>query len=314
MTMCCLVAKHIYRLAAIFIVIGTLAPNAMAAPKVVVSIKPIHALIAGVMAGVGEPGLIVSGAGSPHDYALRPSDATALEQAQLVFWIGPIFESFLVKPLDALAGKATIIELDLAPQMLLLPAREGGAWEEDKDEHATHRHGMLDGHIWLDPENAKAIVRAAVQWLSNLDPENAARYAANGATLERRLGALDDETRQRLAGVRQAPFIVFHDAYHYFERRYQLSAVGSITVTPEHPPSAKRIHEIHRKIIELGARCVFNEKPFEPALVETVIADTPAARGVLDPEGTALAPGPELYFTLMRGLADSLATCLGRSG
>jgi zinc transport system substrate-binding protein len=290
-----------------------IATPAAAAPKVVVSIKPIHALVAGVMDGLGEPALVVSGGRSPHDYALRPSDATRLAEAEIVFWIGPIFEGFLVKPLDALAGKAEIVELDRAPGVTLLPARHGGAWEEDEDGHAdTAAASPLeqDGHLWLDPENARAIVRLAAARLAALDPANALRYRVNGIALEHRLAALDDALRQKLAGVRHAPFVVFHDAYQYFEKRYALSAIGSITVNPEHPPGARRLAAMRDKIATLGARCVFREPMFEPRLVQTLIAGREVRTGVLDPEGTALPAGRELYFTLMSGLADALTSCL----
>ncbi len=283
-----------------------------AVPKVVASIKPIHALIAGVMAGLGEPALIVAGGSSPHLYTLRPSDAKRLAEADIVFWIGPIFEGFLAKPLESLGGRAEIVELDHAPGIALLPARQGGAWEPD--EHGHGHAGALeqDGHLWLDPDNARAIVRVAVARLSARDPENAARYAANGAALEQRLASLDAELGRRLAAVHAVPFVVFHDAYQYLERRYGLAAIGSITVSPEHPPGARRLHAIRDKVARTGARCVFSEPQFEPRLVQTVIAGTRASTAVLDPEGAALPRGPDLYFTLMRGLADALVGCLGR--
>ncbi len=289
-------------------------PAAAAAPRVVASIKPIHSLVAGVMAGVAEPDLIVTGGASPHTYTLKPSDARHLERADLVFWIGPIFESFLVKPLAALGGRATVVEFDRAPGITLLPARAGGAWEEDKDEPAAgHAASALeeDGHLWLDPDNAKAIVRIAVARLSALDRPNAARYAQNGAALERRLDALDAALRQRLAPLRGRPFVVFHDAYHYFDRRYHLDAIGSITVSPESPPGARRVAAIRDKIAALHARCVFREPQFEPRLVDVVIAGTTAHTGVLDPEGALLPPGPDLYFALLNALADNLVRCLG---
>lgn len=296
--------------AAALVASGMLAPRADAAPEVVASIKPIHSLIAGVMEGVREPDLIVAGGASPHLYALKPLDARRLERADIVFWIGPIFEGFLEKPLAALAGKAEIVELDRAPGVALLPAREGGAWEEDEHHHAASALEQ-DGHLFLDPDNAKAIVRIAAARLAALDRANAARYAANASALERRLDALDAALRQRLGAVGGVRFVVFHDAYQYFERRYGLAAIGSITVTPESQPGARRLQAIRDKIRTLGARCVFREPQFEPRLVDVVISGTAARTGVLDPEGALLARGPELYFNLMNGLADGLMRCLG---
>ncbi len=262
------------------------------------------------MEGVGEPDLIVAGGASPHSYALKPLDATRLERADMVFWVGPIFESFLVKPLTVLADKAEIVELDRAPGVTLLPAREGGTWEADEHHHAASALEQ-DGHLWLDPENAQAIVQVAVARLAALDHANASRYAANGAALERRLDALDGALRQRLAALGGVRFVVFHDAYQYFERHYGLAAIGSITVTPESQPGARRLQAIRDKIRTLGARCVFREPQFEPRLVDVVIAGSAARTGVLDPEGALLQRGPELYFQLMNGLADGLVRCLG---
>jgi zinc transport system substrate-binding protein len=284
-----------------------------AAPQVVVSIKPIHSLVAGVMAGVGEPQLIVAGGSSPHVYSLRPSDARKLEAAQLVFWVGPILEGFLGKPLASLAGKADIVELDHAAGVALLPARQGGDWEEDEDEHHHAASAAeQDGHLWLDPGNAKAIVHLVEAKLAALDPANAARYASNAAAVTQRLDMLDADLRERLQPVRGRPFVVFHDAYQYLERRYGLQAIGSITVSPEHLPGAQRIQAIHAKVAGLGAACVFSEPQFEPPLVQTVIDGTDARTAVLDPEGASLPAGPDLYVSLMTRLADGLATCLAR--
>ncbi len=291
-------------------------PVQAAAPEVVVSIKPLHSLVAGVMAGVAEPQLLVPGAASPHAYALRPSDARRLEGARLVFWVGPVLESFLVKPLAALAHRAEIVEADRLPEVTLLAARGGGAWEQDADhdhdrDPADGAAARADGHLWLDPANARAIVRAAAARLAALDPANAARYGENGRALEARLMALDEELAARLHPVRGLPFVVFHDAYHYLEARYGLVAIGSITVSPDRPPGARRVERIREKIVATQARCVFSEPQFSPALAETLTEGAGARTAVLDPEGAALAPGPELYPTLMRRLAESLVGCLG---
>ncbi|HTC18381.1 MAG TPA: zinc ABC transporter substrate-binding protein [Stellaceae bacterium] len=280
-------------------------------PAVVASIKPIYSLIAGVMAGVGKPVLIVHGAASPHTYALRPSDARALDAAQLAFWVGPSMESFLAKPLPALAGRAEIVELDRAPGIHTLPARIGGVWEPDLDAPAPAGPGTVDGHLWLDIDNAKAIVRLAAERLSALDPGNAASYAANARDLESRLDALDRELRADFMPVAGKPFVVFHDAYQYLERRYALTAVGAISVDPDRQPGARRIEEIRAKIKATGAACVFGEPQFTPALLNTVTAGTGAHAGTLDDLGTDIPDGPELYFRLMRGVARALTDCLG---
>jgi len=295
---------------------------------VVASFKPVHSLVAGVMAGVGEPMLLVKGNASPHDYALKPSDAAALEQADLVFWIGERFETFLTKPLKTLPAGGRAIALGEIDGLFLLSPREGGIWEthahdEEQGEDREHAEGesteqeheqrVFDGHIWLDPGNAKLMVDAIAAALADRDPTHAAIYVANADALQAKLDQLDAELEVELAAVKEVPFIVFHDAYQYFETRYGLAGVGSITVNPDQRPGAKRLQSIRKMIASLGARCVFREPNFEPAVVETVIAGTAARIGVLDPEGAALDEGPEMFFKLMRGTADSLKACLAAS-
>jgi zinc transport system substrate-binding protein len=318
------------------IALPLIVPGAAAAetPEVVASIKPVHSLVAGVMAGVGEPELLVKGAASPHDYALKPSDAAALENADLVFWVGEGFELFLAKPLQSLSDEDRVVELAETEGLILLPPREGGLWEPHLDEHAEgehaeehhdeseaeehaesehHEHGAFDGHLWLDPRNAKLMTAKIASVLVERDPEHAAIYSANSEAQQAKLDALDAELASRLEPVTSAPFIVFHDAYQYFEKRYGLAGVGSITVSPEQPPGARRLQDIQERIAAHGARCIFREPNFEPALVDTVIAGTPARSGVLDPEGASLTEGPDLYFALLRGIADSLRSCLSAS-
>ncbi|NLS15675.1 zinc ABC transporter substrate-binding protein ZnuA [Rhizobium sp. P40RR-XXII] len=318
-------AKAFLPLAAALLLSGLLvgtAATAADAPKVVVSIKPIHSLVAAIMQGVGTPDLIVDGAASPHTYALKPSNARSLQQAQVVFWVGPGMEAFLEKPLASLGANATVVELDDAPGITKLKFREGGAFEphDDGDEHdagenhahdhGDHDHGEFDTHLWLDPHNAKAMVAEITTSLVAVDPANALTYEANQKALNDKLDALDAEIASTLAPVKEKPFIVFHDAYQYFEHRYGVRVSGSITVSPETIPGAQRVAEIHSKVADLGATCVFAEPQFEPKLVNVVLEGTSAKSGTLDPEAATLPQGPDLYFDLMRDIASSLKACL----
>ena len=284
-----------------------------ATPRVVVSIKPLHSLAAGVMAGVAEPEVLIKGGGSLHDYALRPSEARALSRANLVFWVGPVLETFMERPLAALAGKARVVAMIAMPGVKVQPSREGGLWEDGlrKDAGEPLRHGDgVDGHIWLDPGNAAAIVAGMAEALGAFDQSNAGRYRENAAAMQAKLSALDGELRAKLARVKEKPFVVFHDAYQYFEASYGLRAVGSITLSPDRAPGAGRVAEVKRKIAGLGPVCVFSEPQFQPRIVEMLIRGTAAKTGMLDPEGTTIGPGAELYFDVARGLAASLVACL----
>ena len=315
-----------------------LTTTAMAAPDVVASIKPVHSLVAAVMAGVGEPALIVKGSASPHTYALKPSDAGALEAADIVFWTGHGMELFLGDALETLATGATVVELADTPGITLLPVREGGAFEahahesedhdhEDHDhdhadhdhDHADHdhahdhdhdAHGEGDMHFWLDPENAKLMVTRIATTLAEADPGNASAYQSNAEAELVRLDELEAELATTLAPVAGKPFIVFHDAYQYFEARFGLTLAGSVTVTPDVMPGAARIDALKAKVAELGATCVFAEPNFEPTIIAAITEGSAAKSGVLDPEGGALEAGADLYPNLLRGLAASLVDCL----
>lgn len=326
-----------------FLATTALAQPSFAAPEVVVSIKPIHSLVASVMRGIAEPQLIMKGAGSPHTYQMKPTDAELLQNADLVFWVGPELEKFLEKPIASLADQARVVELEDAPGLTKLPMRQGGAFEAHDDgdgEHAhddghaddekghddqdasghdqgkqrlgEHERGEHDAHVWMDTANAKALAAEISLSLGKADPANAPRYAANLAALNEQLDGLATELATTVAPVRDKPVVVFHDAYQYFEKQFGINVVGSITVSPESLPGAARISEIHEKLKALDAACVFAEPQFEPKLVDVVVEGTAARTGTLDPEAATLTEGPELYFQLMRGIAGSLSDCVSQ--
>jgi len=278
-------------------------------PEVVVSIKPLHFLVSGVMEGVSEPQLLVKGGGSPHDYAMRPSDARMLADAELIVWVGPQLESFLVKPLTTLGKKARQLEFGEVLESEMLPVREGGAWGSGDHAHHLHsdqHHLVRDPHFWLDPHLAKQVVEKTAAELVAIDPVHSEQYLRNAAGLKGRLDTLDAELKIRLAPVRDIPYLVFHDAYQYFEVAYGLNVAGSVTANPERRPGARGIAEIRQRIVKVQARCVFSEPQFEPRLVATVIEGTGARTGVLDPLGVELPAETESYFRLMNHLADNL--------
>lgn len=288
--------------------------------KVVVSIKPVHSLVAAVMEGVGSPYLIVRTAASPHSFALKPSDARALENAGVVFWVGAGLESFLEKSLETLARQAKVVALQDVPGLNKLSLREGGAFEAHDEDEGTHDHGDeehgdngTDMHFWLDPVNAQAMVRAIEQVLSTADPDNAGTYRKNAGLVKDKLGRLIAEIESELAPVAGRPFIVFHDAYQYFEQRFGVRAAASVAVNPETTPGAGRLAEIRAKISGIGPTCVFSEPQFNARTVEIIVAGTSARAGVLDPLGAGLPEGPSLYFDLMREMAKTITTCLSQA-
>ena len=325
--------------------LSTITFIAQAKISVVASVKPVHSLVTAVMEGIGAPVLIVKGAASPHTYALKPSQAEQIEKADLVFWMGHSLETFLEKPLESLASKAVVVELMDSHGLKKLEMREGGGFDEHdhdegdhkehddhdedghkehedhseeehdnhaKESHDDHGHGKFDVHVWLDPENAKVMANEIMEALKKVDPGNAKKYERNTKNLVERLNRLVAEVSAKLTSVKEKGFVVFHDAYQYFEKRFGLTAVGSITVSPEVVPGVKRIKELKTKIKKLNALCVFSEPQFKPKLVSTVVEGTKAKTGVLDPLGASIQNGPKLYFILIHDMANSLNKCLSK--
>jgi zinc transport system substrate-binding protein len=304
--------------------------GAAAEPSVVASIKPVHSLVAGVMQGIGQPRLLLAAGQSPHTYSLRPSDAQAVANADLVVWVGPGMEPFLTRPVANIARPSASFRLMHIDGLKLLRIREGGAWEEHAHEEAhTHEHGHdgderehddkevrgmpedeVDSHLWLDPGNALVLVDAIAARLAEVDPDNAGTYQRNAAKMRQRIRRTDAEAQRIVSPVADVPFVVFHDAYQYFERHYGLNAAGAITLSPDQRPGARRLIEIRAKIAELGARCVFREPQFAPDLVKTIIEGTDTRVGELDPLGITHEPGAEAYPKMLLDLARNLSTCL----
>jgi len=314
--------------------IGLLAFSTLAKAdlKVVTSIKPIHSLASYIMDGVGSPGLIVDGYNSPHSFQLKPSHAKILEQADIIFWIGEDLENFLEKPLATIAKKAEKIELLEIKGIKKLKFRERNIFEEhddhghdakkeehdddddhghdakkeehdDHDDHDDHGHGEYDPHIWLDPINAKVILNEITEHLIENDSKNASTYKSN---LAKALAEIDKliidvitETNTDLS------YVVFHDAYQYYENRFNVNILGAMTVNPDVMPGAEQIHEIHEVIEHDNVSCILSEPQFNPDIIKSIAKDTNVKTGVLDPLGANLKSGKNLYFDLIKNMSAS---------
>ena len=288
------------------------------------------------MAGVDKPHLIMQGAMSPHTFSMRPSDAVALEDADVIFLIDEVLETSLANPIDTLASNARVVPLFHAQGLVYRTLREGGTFDthdhhephmedghseeneavhrhDDSDDHISHDHSWheeIDPHIWLDPVNAAAMVRVIADTLYKAHPANAELYADNAQVLLLRLEELTAQITADLAPVQGKPFVVFHDGYRYFEDRFGLAAAGSVVISPGRSPGVRRISELQEKIRDLGATCVFAEPQFDMRIVNVIIEGTEARVGTVDPLGAFIENGPELYFTLLHNMAASFKDCL----
>ena len=310
--------------------------------KVVTSIKPIHSLASYLMDGVAKPDLIVDGYASPHGFALKPSHAKMLQNADLIFWVGEDLENFLEKPLKSVAKKAEKIELMEIKGLTKLKFRERnifeghddhGHKEDDHDDHAKkeddhddhghddehkedghddhghegHAHGEYDPHIWLDPMNAKVILSEMAEHLIENDQENEAKYKANLKKAHKDLDKLTKKVKSELN--KDFKSIVFHDAYQYFEKRFGINILGAFTVNTDVMPGAEQLAEIREIIEHDKVSCIFSEPQFNPDIIKAVAKDTNVATGVIDPLGATLNPGKDLYFDLIGNMSKSFKGC-----
>jgi zinc transport system substrate-binding protein len=286
------------------------------APTVVVSIRPLHALTAGIMENVAEPVLLMDGVVSPHSYRLTPSGARLLEQADLVIWVHESLESRLLKPLLTLVAENKRLELAAEPRLDYLPVRRGGVWgEQHAHDNGHHNHSNEtitdpDPHLWLDTGNVITMVGIISERLQKIDAANAGLYKANAEKLIAAILKTDSHIAAQLADVRQKPYLVFHDSLQYFERRYSLSPAGALTIDPERYPGARRILELRQQIREKNIRCVFIEMQFGTKLAEVLLEGTDAKLTILDTLGLNAANGSEGYLQLLQGLADDVRGCL----
>ena len=313
----------------------TLFTSANAEIKVVTSIKPIHSLASYLMDGVTKPDLIVDGYSSPHGFALKPSHAKMLQEADLIFWVGEDLENFLIKPLNSIAKKAEKIELMEIKGLKKLKFREknifdghddhgheeDGHKEDEHDEHKHeeeghdehkheeegHAHGEYDPHIWLDPINAKIILSEMVEHLIENDEKNSSIYKSNLGKALKDIDKLIKDVKNELN--KDISFIVFHDAYQYFENRFNVTVLGAFTVNTDVMPGAEQLSEIREIIEHDKVSCIFSEPQFNPDIINAVAKDMNIKTGVLDPLGATLDPGKGLYFKLIKNMSKSFKGC-----
>ncbi len=296
--------------------------QASTSTKVIATIAPLHSLVQGVMGNTGQADLLVQAGASPHDVQLKPSQMKLLQGASIIFYIDDNLETFLPKALDMTSDSVRKIAMLDQPDIELKELRDGGNWEAHSHEshkgHAEHddhghSHGAnVDVHIWLDPMNAKSMIKTIAKELSKIDPQNRSEYKANARTQIALIEASDEKIRSVLAPYQKAPFIVFHDAYQYFEKRYHLNAVGSIVIDPTQSASVKRVATLRKKVTDLNVRCVFREPQFTAKVSNVVIEGSGAKLGTLDPVGASLTPGQGLYVKLLENMAHEFASCFSK--
>jgi zinc transport system substrate-binding protein len=291
---------------------------------VVVSIKPIHGLVAGVMQGVAPPHLLLNDQQSPHHFALKPSQARLLQQADLVFWVDSSLETPMPALLAGLAPHAKTIRL-MADKGLV--RHKNANWDrtkgDDHDDHKGHdEHDDHDGHddherghrvnphIWLDLDNARRMVWSIATTLSAVDRDHAAIYASNAANLDKRISALLAEAKQQFAGIKQNRFIVQHDAFIYIERQFDLPR--GLVIAPDHdtPPGTAHLQHLRDLVAAGVVSCIFDEPQGASHQIDIVASTSTVRRATLDGIGVGRPAGPDLFFDMMRANYSAFVACL----
>jgi zinc transport system substrate-binding protein len=226
-----------------------------------------------------------------------------LNRAQIVFWIGPQIEGYLVKPLASLSHKTLIVRL----AKRINSSRKFRLFSEN-------HHLEQDPHIWLDPRKAVEMAIIIADALSLADFKNATLYKKNRDLTIAKLAQLEDEITKIISPVSNVPHMVFHNAYGHFQKRFGLASKGVVALDISRPVGAKRISMLRRGILDLQIVCLFREPQFTSTIANTIIDGTSARLGVLDPLGSGLKPGPSLYPLMMRRLAKSFSDCLDDKG
>ena len=277
--------------------------------KVVTTIKPIHSLVAGVMDGLGSPSLIVDGSNSPHNFSLKPSHAKMIEDAEIIFWVGEDLETFMIKSLESIANNATKVSFMDLDNITKLKFKEENILEVEgyDDDHDKHADGEFDAHIWLDPKNAIEIVNEIAKTLSLKDPNKKNVYYSNAEKLNHSLNELIEKIN--LSINKDARFIVFHDAYQYFEKRFDVSSAGALILNEEALPSAKKVSEIHKIIKKQNINCIISEPQFNPNIIKSIAQDSSILTGSFDPLGSSFDTNKNLYFEMILSLSNSLKDC-----
>ena len=310
--------RQTYRFASLMMLVCFAGVSFAETPRVAADIAPVHSLVARVMDGVGAPSLIISPGASPHEYSLRPSEAAALQKADVIFWIGPELTPWLDKALSTLAQDAVQVSFINAEGTILLPYRESALFERhdhddnhaDHDDHANHDQHPMDPHLWLSPENGIVWMNMIAEVLAEADPTNAATYRANSVAGQKELINLQTNINTILAPHRGKNFITFHDGFQYFEHHFDFLARGAIALSDASQPGPARLAAIRERIANESISCVLSEPQYQSGIITAVTGEIEVNIGVVDAVGYRLELGRDLYPQLLRDLAEALAECL----
>jgi zinc transport system substrate-binding protein len=298
----------------LFVLCLAISTTLAAAPNVVVSIMPLHGIVSDVMENVGEPALILKRNDSPHDYALRPSDARLMAASDLVIWVGPELEGFLRKPIANIADRAQLLTLAERQLPVVLSYKQGHGHDHDhghgsSDDSDDHNDSLFDPHIWLSTENAIYIAHEVARKLSEMDAHNKVTYHQNASNAEERYEEVSRQLNKRFKLLEQQSFLAIHNAFSYFSENFGLNFLSHSAVDGQLQPGLESIREMRKMIVENGIRCVFIESRSSESLVDVIGSQQPLQSILLDPIGMQVNPGTGAWDRIMNSIADTIFSC-----
>ena len=279
-------------------------------PRVLVSIKPLHSLIMHITEGAAQTELLLTQQQSPHHFQLRPSQQRMINRADILFYSSDNIEGFVPK-LKSTNPRLQFVELSTIHNITKLHNRGLHSHDEEpKAEHGNHSDENIDGHIWLSIKNARIIGQFVAKKMIEIDPLNSSIYQNNLQSLHTQLSELNKNNSLLLDKIKDQPFLLYHDAYQYFENENKLTGAHFVTTSTEHSPGIKRIKDLKHLIDTENIQCVFYEPPNIPPLLNTLLEKKSVRLLPIDPAGTQIASGKTHYFELMSQTAKKIHGCL----
>lgn len=268
--------------------------------KVLASIKPLQLIAQAVTAGVTDAQVLLPAGTTPHDYALKPSDLVRVYEADLLLWLGAPFEPYLAKP----------VKMRTVTDLAALNFDDAAMHQvHEGHEHEGQSHLYGDPHIWFGPDEALAIASSLVDILVQRDALHAAQYQANLAVFASQLRLLDSELRARFSAASEKKYLVYHDAYSYFEAHYGLTHVAQVTEQPDSKPGAKSLLKLRKLIPNGEALCLFIEPQADRGIVSLLQENSELKIYQLDPMATDFEINATAYLAFLRDTADRFGEC-----
>lgn len=271
------------------------ATQSTAAPNVLTDLAPIHGLVSAVMGDIGAPTLLLPPSADAHSYALRPSDARTLSNAELIIWVGHDLTPWLADPIATLATSAVTLEL-----------LESAGWDQ-RDLGGHDDHGDIDPHAWIDPAVAAVWVGHIADQLADIDPANAETYQANAQNYATDLMQLRTALKARLAPATGQPIIWPHDAYGYFEDAFDLMSVATIADAAANSPGPAHIARL-RSLPDVA--CVLADPEISDRWTAVIAEGTSANSGMIDLLGADIPLGADHYINTLQAMADTVTACV----